>query len=200
MGKNTRAANAAARGSGAGVDVYQTAVSKRIWVGFAILAGLLVVTALGMIQARSELANVREEQRRAESKADEAAALLKSAQADKQAIMNELATQGALIAQSSRDEEKARSEIDDWASKVEVEKKRSAKLAAEVKTLKGRLAKASKAKGGADQAVAKAKKETAAVREELNHTRARLQDAVAEMERLRTIAEPYRTTPAQGAQ
>lgn len=194
MSKKTRATNKASETRRPGAEVYQASVSKRIWVALAVLGGLLVLTGVGMIQARSELASVRAGLRQAEARADESAALLKSAQADKEAIMDELATQGTLIAQSSRGEEKARSELDALASSVEAEKKRSAKLAAEVKKLKKRLV---KAKGGANQALAKARAEAAALQEDLNHTRSRLQDAVAEMERLRAIAEPYRTTTPQ---
>ena len=199
-------------------EAYRASVSKRIWAGFVVLTALLGFAAVVIFQPRGELANARVALRKAETGARESGALLKSALSDKQQMMKEFAAQGFLIAESMRDEELARSELAALASGKETEKKRAAKLAAEVETLRERLAKANLAKDAAtrelktlkrakDQAdhalkkakgkgpaLKKAKTQVVKLRQALNHTRARLQDAVAEMERLRSAARPYRAT------
>lgn len=225
-----------------GFDAYRASISKRIWAAFAVLTALLGFAGVAAVQAHSELANTRLALREAETTAGESGVLLKSALRDKKDLMKEFAAQGTLIAQSARAEELTRSKLVAVASGKETEKERAAKLAAEVETLRERLAKkevetdraaklatevetlrerltkANLAKGtatralktlrqakdkadralkqakGKSAAAAKAKARVATLQKALKHTRARLQDAVAEMERLRSAARPYRAT------
>ncbi len=204
MRRRKRAASKAsakpAAGQRIGADAYRASLSKRVWAGLAVLTGLLIFAGVGLIQARGELASAMTALRQTQAKAGETEVLLKSALADKQDIMKELAVQGTLIAQSSRDEEKARSELAALSSGAETADKRAVALAAEVADLKARVAQAAKAKAVAESALGKIRSEVTTLRAALAGTRVRLENSQAEVNRLRAKAEPYRPSAEQAGQ
>lgn len=162
--------------SGAEVAEYRVSVSRRVWVGFAFLAALVLLACAGMVLARGELAGVREALKRAEARAAEADRKLREALADKQHLMSELAVQGSLAEKSMQGEERRAAA-----------EKRAAALTAEVKELKGQLERARKGEGDAD----KLRTELEAVKSELGVTLVKLAEAQAELQRLRASREPY---------
>lgn len=166
-------------------EAYRAKISLRVWIALAALVGLLLVTAGGLLQARSQLGQVRAALLQAETRAEDAELTAKNALADKQQVIKELAAQGHRIAESSLGEEKARSALADATERAEAAEKRAEALAGEVKSLKARLA-----TGGGGDAL---RGEVAALKAELGDARAQLVSMQLELDRLR--AQPYGSGP-----
>lgn len=164
------------------------AVSARIWIVLAVLAGLLVAAGTGLVISRGKLAKARDALGQAQTKMRETDLMLKNALADKELVIKELSAQGSLIAQTSRGEEKARSALAALSSDAQSAEKRIAALNSEVKTLKARLAKARKAAGAARRL----KEDITALTLELEQTRGALDKTRSELDRLKAATEPYR--------
>ena len=185
--KTTADASTGAKPDAASDEAYRAKVSFRIWTVLAAMAGLLLLAGGGLLQARSELGEVRAALQQAEARAEDAELTAENALADKQQVIKELAAQGDRIAQSSVGEEKARTALAAVTERAEKAEKRAKALAAEVKTLKGRLAKAR----GADAL----RGEVASLKAELGDARAQLVSMQLELDRLRAQAQPYPAPP-----
>lgn len=185
--------SAAAEPDQANVEHYRVAVSARIWIVLAVLAGLLVASGTGLFISRAKLAKARANLAQAQLKIRESDLMLKNALADKELVMKELASQGSIIAQSSRGEEQARAKLAAISSDAESAEKRIAALTAEVKALKARLAKTRKAAGSVRQL----KEDVTALTLELEQTRGALEQTRSELDRLRATTEPYRAGQGQ---
>lgn len=171
-------------------DSYRVSVSMRVWLALGVLVALLIYTSISMFLARSELNEAKASLAAAEAKVKENDLMLKNALADKEQVMKELAVQGSLIAQSSRGEEKARSELATLTESAEEAQQRAAALAKQVKSLKAQLATARKR----NAAVAGIREDSENMKTAIADLRARLQSALTEIERLRPLAEPYGQT------
>ena len=179
---------------GQGVDprTRVVGVSRRIWVAFVLLGGLLVYTGFGMFTSRSELRELQTRATEAELKLEAAVAANKQAQADKEQVIKELAEQGKRLAEFSRGEEQAKSALAAASSGAEEAEKELAKL-------KAQLSKAQKqARSGrrAQAQLKKLKEEVLALQTALDGTRAELEAVQFELEKVR--AEPY--SPQQPVQ
>lgn len=181
------------------VEAYQVAVSTRIWVLLGLLGILLVIAAGGWLWAQNRLADAQTALREAQESVAKTELLLENALADKDHLIKELAAQGAIIAQSSRGEEKARVELEAAASEAQQAGQQVGALKAEIGRLKKRLTELRREGGDASRLRAELETLTAANQE----LRARLESALSEIERL-TAAQPYsapavqpQATPAQ---
>lgn len=194
MSKKSARKDSAIPKPGRGIDEESVArISKRIWVIFAILIGLQIYTAIGMISARSQLESVMTALQQAETRVKQTDLKLADAlvdkeqeQADRKAMLNEISAQGQIIEKSSKGEEKA--------------EKQSAARDREIADLKARLARTRNARGKADVRVSKLMAEVAALKTEAGFARSREENIVAELERLKAIAEPYRAGTDEGRQ
>lgn len=192
--------------TGRGIDAEsQASLSKRIWVIFAVLAGLLLYAGYGMISAQSQLEGVTsaltESQSRikqAELKLSHALADKDQALADKQEILREISAQGQRIADSSQGEENARAALAAVSSGAETAEKNITARNHEITDLKKRLERAENAKRKADGSVKRLSAQVMSLKSQLGDERAIQEDILGELARLRAAAEPYSqsATPA----
>lgn len=165
-------------------------VSKRIWAAFAVLVVALVVTSFFLLRGQGEVAALREALREARSEAKEKSLALEHALADKKDLMKELSTQTERLAEYSRGEEKARSQLEQVSTGAEKAEK-------QIEKLRARLAKTEKALASEREERKRLEEEVLALQTALDGTRAELETAKAELERLRTTTTPYAPEPQQ---
>ncbi len=188
--------------TGRGMDEGARAVvSKWIWAVLAVLAGLQIYAGIGMYTARGQVESITAALQRAENrvkitgiKLSDALADKEQALADKQEILSEISAQGQRIAESSQGEEKARAALAAVSYGAETAEKTIAAQNSELADLKTRLARAHSAMRKADGNAKRLKTQITALKSQLDDARAKQENTVGELERLRAAAEPYSTS------
>jgi len=194
--KSTRSPAPPETGRGTNEDT-RAALSKRIWVILSVLTGLLIYTGIGMVTARGQLDDVTSALQQAEARAKETGLKLTDALADKdqaladkQEILKEISAQGQRIAASSQAEEKARAALATASFGAQTAEKNIAARDREIADLKTRLSQARTA----SRKAASLKAEVKTLKEALREARSVQDNTMAEVERLRAVAEPYSQT------
>jgi cell shape-determining protein MreC len=187
--KSTRSPAPPETGRGTNEDT-RAALSKRIWVILSVLTGLLIYTGIGMVTARGQLDDVTSALQQAEARAKETGLKLTDALADKQEILKEISAQGQRIAASSQAEEKARAALATASFGAQTAEKNIAARNREIADLKTRLSQARTA----SRKAASLKAEVKTLKEALREARSVQDNTMAEVERLRAVAEPYSQT------